>query len=409
MDLEKYKKLTQSTPWLIALLLGLGIPNSFTLLYVIYIVACLCAVQGSRYYKPSSLLIWSISWLLIFGVTHSIFQVGWGVWDPPDSYVREILAIVILPSFGLLFGRLLSLRGRLFCTTLILAYVSGALIYCIASLAISRSPWWNLTEVFHHVVRQPWGNPEFLSTRAVEQRAFLSFALLPIGLVLIAGQKTKQRFLGAAFTIMSVIAFHVSWALSGRLGLLTTLLSCAPLIWLMPRRITRKYFLLASLTVLVIAISFGLICDERIWLISGFITRLFQAPWGGRLIRFSYSDCDPSNTNYFGSYEGSSAFTAHNVILDIYNDSGWMPALSLLLGILPITIVTLNDFFKVFTHSGWDWHLALRWSFVSVLLIQWTLQPFLYTDQLMFSVGFVVIGMLRGEFESIHLCKEASS
>jgi len=115
------------------------------------------------------------------------------------------------------------------------------------------------------------------------------------------------------------------------------------------------------------------------------------------LIRYSYRDCRYGVLN-FGSFSGSDAFTPHNVILDVYNDAGWIPTLCILLAILPITVALLRGFWIRFVTTEWDWQLAVRWSFFSVLLVEWVVQPLLYTDQLMFSIGFVLVGLLLADF-----------
>jgi len=380
-----------------ALLLGLGVPRAFSLLYLGLVGA---AFWMHRYpgSAASRLLIWSMGWLVLFGVSYAAFRVGWAVWNPARSYLPEILAITVLPAAGLWVGWLLNRRGQSFCTALILAYVVGALIYSLASLALSRTPWWNVSQTFLHVVRVPWGHPEFLSTRAVEQRAFLSLVLFPIGLTLALSRFKARRYLGAVMIGMAFLAAHVTWALRGRIGLAALAISLIPLLWLLGRHTIRWFVLLISGIAIVLGFTTGRLCDERLWLVGGFLARLSQAPWGGRLIQYSYADCNPQAINQFGSFAGSSSFTPHNLILDIYNDAGWIPALCLLLSILPICIFLLSGFWRAFSFSGWSWPLALRWSFVSVLAVEWLAQPFLYTDQLMFSMGFIVVGILLAEF-----------
>lgn len=58
--------------------------------------------------------------------------------------------------------------------------------------------------------------------------------------------------------------------------------------------------------------------------------------------------------------------------------------------------------------NPWQWPLALRWSMVSVLITEWCLQPFFYSDQLMFSLGFVLMGALLAEF-TMHSPEDCSA
>jgi hypothetical protein len=383
----------------VALLLGLGIPKAFSLLYLGLVGAVFWMLRHPGV-GASRLLIWSMAWLVWFGLSYSAFQVGWAVWNPARSYIPEIMAVSILPAAGLCVGWLLNRRGQSFCTALIFTYVTGALIYSLASLALSRTPWWNLAESFEHVVRVPWGHPEFLSTRAVEQRAFLSLALLPIGVTLACSGLKSHRYIGAVMLGMALLATHVSWAMRGRIGLAALAISLIPLLWLLRRSSFRWLIVLLCSVAMELAIASGKLCDERPWLVGGFLSRLPQAPWGGRLIEYSYADCNPQATNQFGSFLGSSSFTPHNLILDVYNDAGWIPTVCLLLAMLPLGFYLLLGFWRTFSSMGWTWPLALRWSIFSVLVVQWVAQPFLYTDQLMFSIGFIVAGIVLAEFNN---------
>ena len=382
---------------LVALFLGLGVPKAFSLLYL-GLFGTFWLTWRDPWEAPPRRLVWSLIWLCLFGFSYAVFQVGWKVWSPPSAYLGEILAVIILPAFGLMSGWRLKRRGQSFCTVLLLSYVAGALIYSLVSLAISRTPWWNIGETFLHVVRTPWGHPEFLSTRAVEQRAFLSLVLIPVGLPLLRNAKKSLRYLGAGFVVMACLATHVAWALQGRIGLAALALSLIPCFCLLSKAWMRYLTAFLSTASIAIAVGGGYVCDERPWLIGGFLANLYQSPWGGRLTRFSYLDCNPRALNHFGSFEGSSSFTPHNLILDIYNDAGWIPTVCLLMAILPLLWFLLIGFWRSVSVKGWTWPLALRWSFVSVLLVEWLAQPFLYTDQLMFSIGFVVVGILLAEF-----------
>jgi len=388
---------SRSIPFVVALLLGLGVPKAFTLLYLSLTLTVFWALRSPGD-ELSPLMRWSFLWLIIFGVSYSGFQVGWLVWAPVKSYLAEIVAVVVLPGLGLLAGWMLSRKGQKFCTALLFLYILGALFYSLAALMRSRSPWWNVLETFPHVLHVPWGHPEFLSTRAVEQRAFLSLVLLPTGIVLLPSIRSAMRVLGAVVIVMGCLAAHVSWALQGRIGLAALVLALIPFLWLLPNSKSRLIVGFSSLVAVILAITAGTVCDERLWLIRGFISNLYQSPWGGRLIQFSYADCNPMAINQFGSFKGSSSFTPHNVVLDVYNDAGWIPALCLFFAIVPVFIMIVSGFWRVLGQTGWTWPLALRWGFVSVLFVEWLAQPFLYTDQLLFSVGFVVAGMLLAEF-----------
>jgi hypothetical protein len=87
-------------------------------------------------------------------------------------------------------------------------------------------------------------------------------------------------------------------------------------------------------------------------------------------------------------------------VLDIYNDAGWIPCVCLLMAVVPLLVALLRGFWMSFARDGWDGQLALRWSVLCVLVVEWLAQPFFYTDQLMFSLGFVLAGALLADFNS---------
>ncbi len=386
-------------PLALALLFGLGVPKAFSLLYVVLAGSAWLAFRrpGPR---PSALLIWSAVWLLLFGLSYAAFQVGWQVWSPPRAFLPEILAVVVLPSAGLLVGWLLQRFGRPLGTRMILAYLLGALIYALLALALSRTPWWAVAQTFPHVLRVPWGPQEWLSTRAVEQRSFLALALLPVGIPLLVESQGRHRLLGLLSVLMAGLAMHIAWALQGRIGLAILALALLPWLCFVTRPLQRWLLALLGGGAISLAIGSGRLCDERFWMVGGFLKHLGDAPWGGRLIRFAYAECKSGVVLRFGSFPESNSFTPHNVILDIYNDTGWIPFLSLLVAVLPAMAALLRGFWVSFARDGWDWQLALRWSFLSVLVVEWLAQPFLYTDQLMFSIGFILVGALLADFSS---------
>ena len=402
-------------PWAAAALLGLGIPRAFVLLYVVLLGLLWFGRLRSGPKRPLWLQ-WSTLWLVIFGVAYSVAQVSWGVWTPAQAHLPEIMAVAVLPAAALQAGWMLPRFGSSRLTGLILAYALGALVYALLSLALSRTPWWNLGETFQLNVRVPWGAESVLNMRSVEQRAFPALACLPVALPLLFSRQGRLRGLGLWLLSLALLACHLAWAYQGRIGLVAVGLAFLSWIVLVPTSRRRLWGVggiavaTAALALLGSNIGSGRPCDERWWLQLGFVQHLVDAPWGGRLIQFSYRDCQPNVWLRFGSMEGASTFSPHSVVLDVWNDAGWPAALSLLLAMLPLLIQVLRGFWrscqrehqlqsqKQLEHGRWPWPLALRWSMVSVLLAEWLLQPFFYSDQLMFSVGFVLAGALLAEF-----------
>jgi hypothetical protein len=390
-------QLADLVPLALALLFGLGVPKAFSLLYVVLVCAAWFAARrpGAR---PSWWILWSFVLLLLFGVSYAAFQVGWQVWSPPQRFLPEILAVVLLPAAGLLVGWLLHRYGRRFGSRLMLAYALGALIYTLLALAMSRSPWWAITQQFDHVVRVPWGE-DWMSTRSVEQRAFLALSLLPMGIPLLLSKEVSRRRLGLISVAIGALAVHVAWALDGRIGWAALALACLPWLCFLPSVRQRCLVVLCGSSLMGLAIGLGRLCDERWWLVNGFLSHLAEAPWGGRLMTFDYRECRPGIVMHFGSAAHSNAF-AHNVILDIYNDTGIIPALCILMAVVPLVFNLLRGFWLKFFLSGWDWQLATRWGFMSVFVVQWLAQPFLYSDQLMFSIGFIFAGLVLADMSS---------
>jgi hypothetical protein len=384
--------------WALAGLLGLGLPRSFALLYVLLITSAVRRWSARpRVHAP--VLGWSVLWLVLFGISYAAAQWAWGVWVPAESHLPEILAVLVLPAAGLAVGWLLAGVGRSrLITGLIVAYGAGALIYALLSLAASRTPWWNLAQTFELLVKVPWGDAPFTNMRSVEQRAFLALALLPVGVPLLWDRRRASRWLGMGLVVMAGLAAHVAWAYQGRIGLAVLALAALPGMWLLPAWVARGWTALAAFGAVGLAGWCAGLCDERWWLQTTFLQHLAAAPWGGRLIQFSYQDCRPGVLLRFGSFANSDASSPHNVLLDVYNDGGWIPSICLVLGLAPLTFSLLRGFLKFFRLQGWSAGLAVRWSAFSLLVVQWILQPFMYSDQLMFSLGFVLFGALLAEF-----------
>lgn len=380
----------------LAFLFGLGFPKSFSLLYVVLLVGGWQAVRRGAH-PPSPLLRWAAMALLLFGCSYAAIQVWHGVWAPWPSFVPEILAVAVLPSAGLWVGWLLSHeRSDAQCRWL-QAYVLGCLVYALLSVGLSHQPWWNLAQTFPHVLRVPWGDPQWLSTRAVEQRGFLALVQLAlVGPLLWNVPRRLSLVLSSLF--LGALGLYVTYSTQSRIGLFTLYLALFPLLWHWRsgrcRRLAMACYGLAPL----LALLSRRVCDERFGLVAQFVAHMARAPMGGRLLAFPYASCLPHEPLVFGSQPGSTAFTPHNVILDVFNDAGWIPFVLLLLAMLLLLKAWLQGFFQALVVEGCSPGLVLRWGIFSVLLVQWLAQPFLYTDQLMFSLGFVFLGITLAEF-----------
>ena len=398
------KTLSFAVGYVLAFVFGLGLPKSFTLLYLVLLFGCWQAVRRGVS-APSPLLRWAAMALLMFGCSYAAIQVWHGVWAPWPSYVPEIMAVVVLPSAGILVGWLLSSERMADQSRWLHAYVLGCLVYALFSVLLSHQPWWNLGQTFPHVLRVPWGDPQWLSTRAVEQRGFL--ALVQLALVPpFLWQSPRRGPLWLCSVVLGAMGLYVTYSTQSRIGLGTLYLALFPLFWHWRpgrwRRLAMASYGLAPL----LALLSGRVCDERFGLVGQFVAHMPHAPMGGRLLAFTYASCLPHEHLVFGTQAGSTAFTPHNLVLDVFNDAGWIPFLLLLLAMLPLVKAWMRGFVHALDVEGCSPQLVMRWGIVSVLLVQWLAQPFLYTDQLMFSLGFVFLGSTLREFGS---CSVAAS
>jgi hypothetical protein len=380
----------------LAFFFGLGFPKSFSLLYLVLLFGSWQAVRRGAT-PPSPLLRWASIALLLFGCSYAGIQVWHGVWAPWPSHVPEIMAVVVLPAAGLCAGWLFATERPADQSHWLQGYVLGCLVYALLSVGLSHQPWWNLGQTFPHVLRVPWGDPHWLSTRAVEQRGFLALVQLAlVGPLLWQSPRRCSWIFGCL--CLGVLGLYVSYATQSRIGLATLYLSLFPLLWHWPPRRWRSLAVGCYGLVPLLALLFGHVCDERFSLVAQFVAHMARAPMGGRLLAFPYTSCLAHEQLFFGSQAGSTAFTPHNVVLDVFNDAGLIPFSLLLLAMLPLLKAWLQGFLHALEVQGCLPGLVLRWGVFAVLLVQWLAQPFLYTDQLMFSLAFVFIGISLREF-----------
>jgi len=377
----------------LAALLGLGVPRSFALLSLAVLVVLGCWGQRRRPAAPPWLL-WCAACLVLFGLSYSISQVLWGVWSPPMAWLTEIINLTLLPAACLLAGWCLGHWAPRQGTRVMLLYILGGLLYVSLALALSRSPWWDLRQSFEILIKVPWGSDSLTNVRSVEQRGFLALGLLPIAVVM----ASRQRFwLALGCGALGLVAVHVGISTQSRIGWAILALACLPLVLLL-RALWARWLVLGTIGVSTVgAITQGWLCDERLWLVKGFLQAMPSALWGGRQIAFTYQSCPPITPLRFGSIEGASASLAHNVVLDVYNDVGLIPFLFLLLAVIPLAWKIGRGLVSTFQHGFLTTGLLLRWSLISVVVMEWLIQPFLYSDQLMFTIAFLFGGYLLGE------------
>lgn len=353
--------------------------------------------------------------LVLFSAAYVSGMMWWGFWTWSSNSL-DILNALLLPFLLFLAGLKAALLPRSWSTCIFLAYALGGLLYGVAALAVAREPWWNLLQGFPLSIDVAWGSPSAINVRSVEQTSYPALLLLAPALMMVAtGCSVAQRNLGVLFIGISCIAAHVVWSLNGRLGWLALLLAVAPIVfrrclvggglWLgcFPRASVAA---VASAVLLSVIVTFaGIVsgkyvqsvgwsqglCDERMSFFGAMLIRLPWAPWGGRILQVPYSLCGSESTHGLLAAKGGTVTMAHNVILEIYFSVGLLPSLLLLAAVSLPLLRILRGFASLW--AQWDWQVAIWWGWLCFLVCQWTFQPLLYSDGLLYYFSFFVMGL----------------
>jgi hypothetical protein len=96
--------------------------------------------------------------------------------------------------------------------------------------------------------------------------------------------------------------------------------------------------------------------------------------------------------------EGGTLAFAHNVVLDVFRDAGLVPVILLLAALLPLVFLGLRGFLSIGWRSIWTWPMVCLWGWFVLLLCQWSFQPLLYADGLLFYLSFFVFAALAAGF-----------
>ena len=402
-------------------LIGLHLPKAFTLLYVALLV---CAIQV-RQSKPQAKVAlpaywrWSFLGLSLFSIVYLGIMLYWGFASPQGSGLLDCISALVLPAACFWIGLRLPVLGRAKTTKLLLAYGLGALLDVVAALFVARHPWWALDQIFPGEISTPWGVPQVVNVRSMEQNGILALALLPSALLLAVKPAVPARAGAVLIGGASLVGLHAVLSLNGRLGFLALALALLPLFpvaWQL-RHHWLKSFTAAGLGGIVLMgavigrhpfvqrLLAGGFCDERFGIYSGFLQQLGQGLLGGHRISFSTFLCD--GTSPFGFGVGSPLTMVHSVVLDIYNDAGFLPVVLLLSALLPALASIVRGFWSLSAKGMWDWQWSVRWSWFVVLATQWLFQPLLYGDGLLYYLSFLVLGLLAAEFALV--CSKGSA
>ena len=394
--------------------MGLHLPKAFTLLYLALLV---CAIQVRQSRPQAKVALpaywrWSFLGLSLFSIVYLGIMLYWGFASPHGSGLLDCISALVLPAACFWIGLRLPVLGRATTTKLLLAYGLGALLYVVAALFVARHPWWAIDQVYTVDIATPWGLPKIVNVRSIEQNGILALAMLPSALLLVMKPSVLARAGGGVMGGAALLGLHAVLSLNGRLGFLALALAVTPLLslaWHARHRVPR-WLPAAGLGTVVVSLcviwrhpSFqrllgGVFCDERFGLFAGFLQKLSQGLWGGHQIVVASSSCDGKTPFVFGGGGIGSLVWVHNVVLDIYNDAGFIPVLLLLFALVPPLISIVRGFWRLSSRGIWDWQLSVRWSLFVVLVTQWLFQPLLYGDGLLYYLSFLVLGLLAAEF-----------
>jgi len=400
---------------------GLHLPRAYAVLYGLSAVVAVLAIGKSAQPPQRSLLgVWiawrqSLALCALFSVAFVAGFLGWGFWSWSADRA-DIINALMLPTLLFWAGLQLGSWKRGFNTSLLLAYTLGSLVYVLLALAWSRTPWWNLQQVFPSAITVPWGSEGPLNVRSVEQNGFAALLLLGPAITLFFTRAFGlARLAAVALVAAALLGGHAVWALDGRLAWLALVLSLLPALprlwgWLRGVVATRGTVGVTSAVLLGGALIYGLralisqaaspiwsqgLCDERFGLFAAMLSKLHEAPWGGKRLVVVFATCGTPIPVTLAE-EGGAINAAHNVFLDLYFAVGVVPVLLLLLFLARPLWGVIRGFVAQLPYS--DWQHALRWCWVCLLFVQWLFQPLLYSDGLLYYFTFLVIGLMAQEF-----------
>lgn len=409
---------------LIAFAVGLHVPKAFTLVYGF--VACVVwrslgdSVSRGLSWSTPSLKWWpSLVSVFLFSVAYVCGMLAWGLWswqsDRPDLVNALVLPVLFLWS-GLQSARL----GRSWLIRILLSYSLGSLIYVLIALGVSRSHWWNVGQLFHSSVDVPWGYPRVINVRSIEQNAMPALSLLPASLHGLMGAKAGRRqWMAGSALVVAALGGYALWSLQGRLGWLVLAVASVPCLAEVSQlraawTANGKKLLVASMAALSIFLlvlrpwrirlgsagwSQGL-CDERLSLHASILRHGWGSPWGGRLLAAPYELCN--GVPALLAPNGGNVTMAHNVFLDIFLDAGFVPAALLVFAILPLVAMLVKNLLRVWARGAWDVGMLVCWSWLVLIFAEWSFQPLLYSDGLLYYFSFFALaGMAAMPLRSV--------
>ena len=206
--------------------------------------------------------------------------------------------------------------------------------------------------------------------------------------------------------LLAVLAFH------GRIGLLVGLLSLLPLAWAVSSERIGAHqslklsvwalfglggFLLLSLVSLlwgrgdITSRLLARVYDERLDRFLAFLTHIPDTLWGGQRLSFEYFE---QQRQVWVGFDASAGDLLHNVPFDLVVRAGLIPAIALLLAVVPLLCRSIRQLGQLLRDPASRGHALISAGFLIVLTVQWLFQPLIYADGLLFYFGFFGLGAL---------------
>lgn len=372
-------------PELLTFLLGLHVPKAFSLYYL------LLGLLSWRSRGASLSGFWlrlSVVLLLAFGISYSVISVHFGLQHLVGRDMFDLISMMVLPAAGVWVGALVSARSTwLSFGRVCLAYGLGALAYTWVVLLHGRGLSFLILARRFPTIAVPWGSVPFMNVRSVEQNAALAVTWFFPGLWLLL--RDRQRFVGGLLLAASMIGLGAAFCFHGRLGYVMIVVGALPLLWLLRRSHWLRHVVVGSCLVAASGILLRphWFDDERFDRFRGFMDAAPLFPWGGNQLHFSRHM----------PFDARGGELMHNVLLDIYVQVGWLPALLLCIAITPLLFFSLQALSKALGQSEQRLGALLAGSMLLGLTVQWLFQPLLFSDGLLFYFGFLLLGFLAAK------------
>ena len=400
-------------PLFLVFLVGLHLPKAFTLLYLLYAVL-FWQTRNAPVVAPRRL--WPLLALALFSVGYAWASLHYGLWSLQGRDLLDLISMLALPSGGVWLGaRLAQCWTPRQLSWIWLAYGLGALAYVWAVLVLGRDALsTSLLEIWRQhrdlSIAVPWGQQGVMNVRSVDQNASFAVAWMIPGLWLLL--RKEQPRLAQVMVVAGVLGLLAVLAFHGRIGLLVGLLSLLPLAWaVFSERIGAHQslklsvwalfglggFLLLSLVSLlwgrgdITSRLLARVYDERLDRFLAFLTHIPDTLWGGQRLSFEYFE---QQRQVWVGFDASAGDLLHNVPFDLVVRAGLIPAIALLLAVVPLLCRSLRLLGQLLRDPASRGHALISAGFLIVLTVQWLFQPLIYSDALLFYFGYFGLGAL---------------